>query len=469
MIAVRIALMAVLGSITATSVLAHDDDIDHYLTREMKRLHLPGLSLAIVRDGRVIKARGYGLANLELKAPATTSTVYEIGSNTKQFTAAAVLLLVERGKLALDDSVRKFFPEAPASWQRITVRHLLSHTSGIQNHVAVPGYLDVFRTNLSFETTPGRDEILRMFFALPLEFEPGETWSYDNTGYYLLGLIVEKVSGQTYWQFLEESIFRPLGMQATRSTDPRPLVPNRASGYEWVNGGYENRPVLGPSVAFSAGALLSTVEDLARWDSALHSNRILSQASRELMWTPVAASDGTPAALDYGFGWFVERYRRQRLVQHSGGTPGFSSAIYRYRDEKLTIILLTNHGDRAIDHLAIEIAGRCVPALRRPVGATDPDPAATARVREALTSLLNGSPVLELFTRPMRVYLRTATAKAIWRWYSEQGKLVSMAYSDSEDSGGHRILRYKVELDSGSRWVSAKLAGDGSIAQIYWW
>ncbi|MGZ6135762.1 MAG: serine hydrolase domain-containing protein, partial [Myxococcaceae bacterium] len=145
MIAVRIALMAVLGSITGSSALARDDDIDRYLTREMKRLHLPGLSLAIVRDGRVIKARGYGLANLELKAPATTSTVYEIGSNTKQFTAAAILLLVEQGKLGLDDSVRKFFPEAPGSWQRITVRHLLSHTSGIQNHVAVPGYLDVFR------------------------------------------------------------------------------------------------------------------------------------------------------------------------------------------------------------------------------------------------------------------------------------------------------------------------------------
>ena len=469
MIVVRIALLAVLGSVTGTSALARDDDIDRYLTREMKRLHLPGLSLAIVRDGRVIKARGYGLANLELKAPAKASTVYEIGSSTKQFTSAAILLLVEQGKLGLDDSVRKFFPEAPGSWQRITVRHLLSHTSGIQNHVAVPGYLDVFRTNLSFETTPGRDEILRMFFALPLEFEPGETWSYDNTGYYLLGVIVEKVSGQTYWQFLEERIFRPLGMHATRSTDPRPLVPDRASGYQWVNGGYQNRPVLAPSIAFSAGALLSTVEDLARWDSALRSNRILSQASRKLMWTPVAASDGTPAALDYGFGWFVERYRQQRLVQHSGGTPGFSSAIYRYRDEKLTVILLTNRGDRVIDHLAIEIAGRCAPALRRPVGAPDPDPAATAKVREALTGLLKGSPVPEAFTRPMRVYLRTATAKAIWQWYSEQGALVSMTYSDSEDAGGHRILRYKVELDSGSYWVSAKLAADGSIAQIYWW
>src|SRR5438094_8276970 len=179
------------------------DQIADYIATQMQRLHIPGVSLAIVRDGRVIKAQGYGFANLELKAHATTETVYEIGSNTKQFTAAAIMMLVEDGKVHLDDEITKYFPEAPQTWHGVTIRHLLSHTSGIQNHVAVPHWLDVFRTNLAFETTPSRDELLKMFFKLPLEFQAGETWAYDNSGYYLLGIIIEKASVKSYWQFLD--------------------------------------------------------------------------------------------------------------------------------------------------------------------------------------------------------------------------------------------------------------------------
>src|SRR5438094_3114906 len=207
----------------------------------MQRLHIPGVSLAIVRDGRVIKAQGYGFANLELKAHATTETVCEIGSNTKQFTAAAIMMLVEEGKVHLEDAITKYFPEAPEAWQRIRIRHPLSHTSGIQNHVAIPHWLDVFRTNLAFETAPSRDELLKMFFKLPLEFRPGETWAYDNTGYYLLGVIIEQVSGQSYWQFLDDHIFKPLGMNATCRANPHQLVPNRALAYEWTTDDFAPR------------------------------------------------------------------------------------------------------------------------------------------------------------------------------------------------------------------------------------
>lgn len=160
----------------------------------MRELHVPGLSLAIDRDGQVAKARGYGFANLELQAKATPDTVYEIGSTTKQFTAAAIMMLAQDGKLHLEDRIAKYFPESPEGWRNITIRHLLSHTSGIQNHVAVPHWMDVFKTDLAFETTPARDELLNMFFKLPLEFQPGETWAYDNTGYYLLGVIIERLA-----------------------------------------------------------------------------------------------------------------------------------------------------------------------------------------------------------------------------------------------------------------------------------
>jgi D-alanyl-D-alanine carboxypeptidase len=254
----------------AAQIPVKADQIDDYIATQMQHLHVPGVSLAVVRDGRTIKAQGYGFANLELKAPATKETVYEIGSTSKQFTAAAIMMLVEDGKVHLDDSITKYFPEAPQAWRGIMIRHLLSHTSGIQNHVAVPHWLDVFRTNLAFETAPPRDELLKMFFKLPIEFQPGESWAYDNTGYYLLGIIIEKASGKSYWQFLDERIFKPLGMIATRNTDPQPIIPNRASGYEWKNDHFENRPVLLPAIAFSAGSFLSTVEDMAKWDAALN-------------------------------------------------------------------------------------------------------------------------------------------------------------------------------------------------------
>ena len=163
----------------------------------MEGLHIPGLSLAIVKKGKVIKTGGYGWANLELQVPASSKTVYEIGSISKTFTAMAIAILMERGKLNADDKINSFFPCAPSYWNNITIRHLLTHTSGIQNHVAVPGYLGVFTTSILGDNFPSRDDILKMFCKLPQEFHPGETWAYDNTGYYLLGLIIEKVSGQS--------------------------------------------------------------------------------------------------------------------------------------------------------------------------------------------------------------------------------------------------------------------------------
>jgi D-alanyl-D-alanine carboxypeptidase len=288
------------------------------------------------------------------------------------------MTLVEEGKVRLDDTITKYFPEAPQAWRGVTIRHLLAHTSGIQNHVAVPHWLDVFRTNLAFETARSRDGLLKMFFKLPFEFQPGETWAYDNTGYYLLGIIIEKASGKSYWQFLDERIFKPLGMNATRSTDPQPIVRNRASGYEWKNDHFENRPVLLPAIAFSAGSLLSTVEDIAKWDAVLYTEKLLKKSSLDQMWTAVATNDGAAAPFNYGFGWFIDSYHGHRLVQHSGGTPGFSSAMYRFVSDKLTIIILTNHADRILDQLAIDLAGISLPALKRPDANTDPDPQTTA-------------------------------------------------------------------------------------------
>lgn len=450
-------------------VSAKADAIDNYIQTRIRSLHIPGLSLAVVRNGQIIKARGYGLADLQSNVPATENTVYELGSVTKQFTAAAVMMLVEEGKVGLDDSITKYFPEVPSVWKHINVRHLLNHTSGIQNHVAVPGYLGAFRTNLMLETTPTRDELLKMFFKLPLEFEPGETWAYDNTGYYLLGIIIEKASGKSYWQFINERIFRPLDMNLTRNTDPQRLVPNRASGYEWVKNHYENRPVLLPFIAFSAGSLLSTVEDLAKWDSALSNGKLLKSSTVEKMWTPTKTRDGTTAPFNYGFGWFIDSYHGHRLVQHAGGTPGFSSAIYRFIDDRFTVIILTNHADMVLDQLAIDIAGMYVRALRRPLEASDKEQQTSGRLRQITSGLLKGKHDPAFFTPAMRTFLNTATGKAFWQWVACQGALSSFRFSDSEDKGDSRLLRYQVGLGDNKFWFSFRIAQDGRIAQIYWW
>ena len=308
-----------------------------------------------------------------------------------------------------------------------------------------------------------------MFFKLPLEFQPGESWAYDNTGYYLLGIVIEKASGKSYWQFLDERIFKPLGMTATRSTDPQPIVPNRASGYEWKNDHFENRPVLLPAIGFSAGSLLSTVEDMGKWDVALYGEKLLKKSRLDQMWTATMAKDGADAPFNYGFGWFIDSYHGHRLVQHSGGTPGFSSVVYRFLEDKLTIIILTNHSDRIVDQLAIDLAGICLPALKRPNANPDPDPKTTAMLKSVVSRLLNEKYDPASFTTAMRTFLTTATGKAFWKWFAEHGSVGLFIFSDREERKDGQVLRYKVSLGGNPYWLSVNMTKDGKIAQIYWW
>ncbi len=433
----------------------------------MEGLRIPGLSISIVRNNNVIKSGGYGVANLELNVPATSKTVYEIGSMTKQFTSTAIMMLIEEGKLSLDEKITTFFPEAPLAWTKISIRHLLTHTSGIQNHVAVPGYLGVFKTNLLHESFPSSEEILKMFFKLPQEFEPGETWAYDNTGYYLLGLIIEKVSGKSYWQFLDERIFKKLGMSASRNTDTKQIVPNRASGYIWADSGYQNQPVLWPFVGFAAGSIMSTVEDLNIWDAALYTEKLIKKSSLEQMWKAALTDNGDVAPYNSGFGWFVDSYKGHRIVQHSGGTPGFSSVIYRFPDDTLTVIILTNHADRMIDQLAIDIAGMYLPVLSRWAAIKDPFTETSNRLRNVFSQLLQGNYINPAeFTPAMNVFLKTSTSKSLWQWFASFGILGMFTLVDFELNGDVTTLRYRVMLGENSYLFTIRLKND-KIAQLY--
>ena len=338
---------SLLLAVLLTAPPARPDPIDAHIRSEMQREHIPGLALAVVKDGKLAKSQGYGLANVELNAPATTNTVFEIGSITKQFTATLIMMLAEEGKLTINDKLRQHLshpgsagvPPAPLSpsWNGITLRHLLTHTSGITNYNSLNG----------FEVTKKlkADTFIHEISKYPLMFSPGQEWSYCNSAYNLLGYIIEKTSGKPYWIVLHERIFQPAGMLTSQSRNQTKIIPNRASGYEWENGQLVNRDSDLTDV-FSAGAIVSTVLDMVKWDAAIDSDKLLSRASREEMWKPTRLNDGR--IVSYGFGWRLENYKGHKNIGHGGSTSGFSATFQKYPENHLTVIVLCNLGKQGV-------------------------------------------------------------------------------------------------------------------------
>ena len=294
-----------------------------------------GLSVGIAKGDERWFAKGYGLANLELKAPATAKSVYRIGSITKQFTAAAVLLLVEDGKLSLDDPLTRFLPDYPTQGHEVTVRQLLQHTSGIKSFTNLPSY----RHDLHHAVT--HEDIIGRFQDEPFDFPPGDKFSYCNSGYYLLGVLVEKASGQTYEEFLKERILTTLELDNTVYDRHGPIIPNRAAGYgkAW-GGGFRNADYVNMRQPFAAGALASTVEDLIRWQRGLENHELLKPASWKAMTTRGKLNDGKTSP--YGFGVFLRKLDDQTAIRHGGGINGFRSDLAFFPDTNITIAVLTN-------------------------------------------------------------------------------------------------------------------------------
>jgi D-alanyl-D-alanine carboxypeptidase len=335
----------------AASVAVRADDVDDYIKAEMQKQHLPGLSLVVIKDQKVVKAQGYGLANVELNVPATPETVYKIGSVSKQFIATGIMLLVEEGKLSLDDPVSKFLEGAPETWKPITVRHLLTHTSGLVREA--PGFDPLKIQNDA--------DVIKTAYSLPLRFAPGEKYEYCNVGYFTLAEIIRKLSGKPWGDYLSERVFKPLGMNATRPTDMVELVPNRANGYVWRNEKLQNASIyfaLRPS-----GAFLSTVLDLAKWEAALANGKVLKRSVLQQMWTAVKLNNGTQQP--YGFGWQLDDVRGHKLVNHGGSLPGFRAQFARFIDDKLTVIVLTNGDNANAFVIARGVANVYIPGLVR--------------------------------------------------------------------------------------------------------
>lgn len=336
--------------------------LDSVVRAHLEEHTIPGGVVAVASRGRILHLGAHGLANAELGAPVTDSTVFEIGSISKQFVAAAALLLVEEGRLGLDDPIHRHLGDLPSEWLGVTVRQLLTHTSGIPDYEEIRSY-DVYR----FRLTP--EEVIRIAHSRPMDFEPGTGWYYSNTGYFLLSMIVERIEGRPLGRVLAARIFEPLGMRQTRMADPEAIIPHRAAGY-WVDrtGALINRQPTETSSTLGAGGLLSSAGDLARWDDALYDDRLLGDASREAMWTAAVLPDGRDTG--YALGWVVRPYRGLVSQGHSGQVAGFVASFTRLPRQELAVIVMLNRYRVPAAPLRDALMDAFLPALAPPAGET---------------------------------------------------------------------------------------------------
>lgn len=297
-------------------------------------------TVLVARGGQVLFSKGYGSANLEWDIPNAPNTKFRLGSVTKQFTAASILLLEERGKLSVGDAVKKYMPDAPAAWDKITIFHVLTHTSGIPSFTGFPDFAKLE----PFATTP--TELVARFRDKPLEFEPGEKWNYSNSGYVLLTYLVEKITGDRYEKFVRDNVFTPLGMKDSGYDSNSAVIPHRASGYVSGKDGFENAGFVHMSVPQGAGALYSTTEDLLKWEQGLFGGKLIQAASLEKMTKPFKN--------DYAFGLQVDTIGGRKAIEHGGGIEGFNTELAYYPDDKLTVVVLGNVNGQA----PMEIAGK---------------------------------------------------------------------------------------------------------------
>lgn len=331
--AILFLVTAIVGSTFAQIPTAEFDK----LLSEQYKSDGPGATVLVAQKGRIVYHKAFGMANLELGVPLQPDHVLRIGSVTKQFTAVAILQLVEQGKLSLQDELTKFIPDYPTQGKRIIVEHLLTHTSGIKSYTGMKEW-DPATHRKDFTPT----ELVDYFKNQPMDFDPGEQWEYNNSGYVLLGVIIEKVSGQTYAEYLDEHIFKPLGMKHTYYDVSTTLIPNRAAGYSQadVAGAYANSTFLSMTQPYAAGSLLSTVEDLFIWTKAVHEGKVVRPDLLKKAFTPYILPDGSSTR--YGYGWALNNLLGSPTIEHSGGIHGFLSDLVYLPNEEICVAILTN-------------------------------------------------------------------------------------------------------------------------------
>jgi len=445
------------------------DAIDNYVIAEMNKQHIPGLELGIYREGKIVRAQGYGIADIELNVPVKPETIFQSGSVGKQFTATAVMMLVEEGKVGLDDSIRKYFPEAPAAWQEVRIQNLLSHTSGLAEYESSDKVKPGGPINLRADYT--ENQLVKIIESFPMDFSPGSKWAYRNTNYVLLGVIIHKVTGQFYGDFLQDRIFKPLGMTGTRIISEADIIPNRSSGYQLVKGQLKNQEWVSPTFNSTAdGALYFNVLDLAKWDAALYTEKLVKKSTFDRMWTVFNLNDGKPNAAHYGFAWEINEINGHKVIEHAGAWQGFTTFIARYVDDKLTVVVLTNldsaHSNP--ETIAHHVAGLYSAALTPPELKVIPDrePQVTAFLRTTLEKIASGGADPNDFAPEFRAELFPNEIKDQEESLKAAGPLKSLELLDRKEGGGRREYTYRATFAEMTLELRFSLTADNKIAAM---
>ena len=353
------------------------DELDRYLQQQRDVYQIPAIVVGVIRGGQLVDSRVGGLANIELNVSATPQNVFEVGSISKQFTAYAILMLYEQGKVELNARLGRYLPGLPEKWAAPTLQQLMSHTSGL------PDFEEAFDYGV-YRETPSDDEFLKRLLTLPIEVAPGMKWNYSNTNYWLLARVIEQVSGVPYAHFMQERIFGPLGMASTRTALPSQILMGRAAGYRLVSDRLENREAIQPHTGRGLGDVATTVGDMARWEQEQRSPRLLKSETARLAQQPVALSDGS--VTEYGYGWFIDKTFPAAALRHDGQTAGFVADYLRIPERDLAVVVLTNlYGGPSI---AAHVARLVEPSLRGPplVESASGDPRQLQRVRELFST-----------------------------------------------------------------------------------
>jgi CubicO group peptidase (beta-lactamase class C family) len=347
-------ILALLVVSTVASADGLADRVD-VIARDALTRPVAGISIAIARDGKVVFARGYGFANLDHAVAVTPDTVFHIASVSKNILAATIVQLADEGKLSLDDDVTKYVPEAPTHGKHVTLRQLIDHTSGMFSFTSLPNAAENERLGLDHK------QVLALIADKPFVSEPGTSWRYNNSAFYLAGMVVERVTKSDYATYVRDHLFRPLGMSTAMLCDARMVVPHLASGYEVENGKLVNAALIDWKLPWAAGAVCATATDVLTWQAALDGGRVVTEASLKQMRTPTKLSDGTP--IDYGLGTRIGSLQGHRVFGHTGG-GGFNAIVEDFPDDHVTIAVLTNTGSAF--SIAAAVA-RAVLGLAKPV------------------------------------------------------------------------------------------------------
>lgn len=449
---VFVALAAAGGGVAASAQVPAE--VDAVVQRAIDGKAIPGAGVAVVRDGKVLFTKGYGLADVDAGAPVTVHTAFQIASVTKQFTAAGVMRLVEKEKIRLDDTLGKYVPEVPSKWAGVTIRQLLNQVSGIPNY------------NAGERLDPNRiytkAEIIDLMRDVPMTSEPGARWEYSNTNYFLLGMVIEKASGKPYADYMRKNVFEPLGMDETVVNAKGLAIERAAAGYSPSQGKWMRTGIGDPGLPYAAGAIVSTPVDMAKWAAAVAQGKLLKKISWDVAFASGKTVDGK--ATNYGFGWHTANLGDTAYLYHSGGIAGFGAYHARFPKENLSVVVMTNTVGTSTK-IAQDIAGvylpkvaaalaaeaKAVEAARSAGAIEDKDPETTKFLRGVFEGFLRGEGDPAIFSAEMQKFLFPDRIKQLKGPLGSQGPIKAFELLTAENANGTKMRRYRITFVSGMR------------------